>query len=331
MPGDNAAAATGRPHSPKDGERILDFSLGQAHLSLRYEQLLIQRDDQPDASVPIEDVAVVVLSSRMLTCTLPLLDAFMRHGVSVIVCDESMHPSGMMLPLAGHFQQTRRMIAQATAKLPLKKRVWREIVIAKVRAQAAVLAVRDIDDARLRRLADEVRSGDPENIEAQAAQRYWPLLFGDPNFLRQRAAPDQNRMLNYGYAVLRAAVGRAVVAAGLHPSLGVHHHGRSNPYCLADDLMEPYRPCVDDEVAGITGEWGGDVALDGPMKQRLVGVLHERLDHRERGSGAGERRTVMEWIGRSAASLGRILGGEATDERLFFPSGLTSDERPTTE
>ncbi|MFN7021413.1 MAG: type II CRISPR-associated endonuclease Cas1 [Phycisphaerales bacterium] len=304
--------------------RVLDFSLGQAHLSLRHEQLLIRREGMPDTTTPIEEIAVVVLSSRMVTCTLPVLDAMMRHGAAVVVCDRAMHPSGMMLPLAGHFQQTRRMIAQATAGAPARKQVWRQIVVAKVRAQAATLEVVRGHDGGLRALAAGVRSGDAGNVEARAAQRYWPVLFDDPDFRRRTAAPDQNRMLNYGYAVLRAAVGRALVAAGLHPSLGVHHHARENAFCLADDLMEPYRPLVDAEVVEIVGEMGGDVALDGPVKARLVGVLHERLEHGGRG---GEARPALEWIARSAASLARILGDRGTTghdpgERLFFPDGL---------
>ena len=324
MPGANPeASGSDQPHverqrasRPKDGERVLDFSMGQAHLSLRYEQLLIRRDGMPDLSAPIEDLAVVVLASRRLTCTLPLLDALMRHGVSVVISDESMHPSGLLLPLEGHFEQTKRMIAQATAKLPVKKRVWQQIVTAKVRAQAANLICYRGGDAGLMALARRVRSGDPANVESQAAQRYWPHLFDDPAFRRRRDAPDQNRLLNYGYAVLRATVARAVVASGLHPSLGVHHHARGNAFCLSDYLMEPYRPIIDAEVVEIVGEWGGDIGLDGMIKERLVGALHARVGDR------GEDRTAFEWIARSAASLARILAGEDPEERLFFPGGL---------
>lgn len=325
MPGDNEAR--GRASADGDrsmpwgaGDRILDFSIGQAHLALRHEQLVIRRDGHPDVTTPIAEAAVVVLASRMVTCTLPALDALMRHGAAVIVCDESMHPSGMMLPLTGHAQQTRRMIAQARANVPVRKRLWQEIVSAKVRAQGTVLRVVRGDDGGLHAMSLRVKSGDPENVESQAAQRYWPLLFNDAGFVRRRDAADQNRLLNYGYAVLRAAVGRAIVASGLHPSLGVHHHGRENPYCLADDLMEPYRPLVDAEVVEIAGEWGGDIALGGKVKERLVGVLHGRLPH-PLGRGA-EHRTVFEWIARSAASLARILCGESEGERLFFPEGL---------
>jgi CRISP-associated protein Cas1 len=329
MPGDDPREETAPspfppplppPASLGGGDRVLDFSLGQAHLSLQYEQLKIRRDGMPDVTTPLAEVAVVILASRMVTCTLPVLDGLMRlggggSGAAVVVCDESMQPSGLMLPLASHFNQTRRMIAQATAKEPVKKQLWRQIVVAKVKSQASTLTVHRGDDAGLFALAAKVKSGDPMNIEAQAAQRYWPRLFNDTNFRRRRDAPDQNRLLNYGYAVLRAAVGRSIVAAGLHPSLGVHHHARENPFCLADDLMEPYRPVIDDAVAEICGEWGPDAPLDPRAKLRLVGSLHERLCH------AGEFRSVFDWIERSAASLGRILAKES-DERLFFPEGL---------
>lgn len=298
-------------------EHVLDFSQGRAHLHSRYRQLIIDRPDLPEVSVPMEETAVVVLGGREVTCSQSALDGLMQAGAAVIVCDAAHMPSGMMLPLSANFEQTRRMIAQVTASLPTKKNIWKQIVVAKVLAQASVLALRFGDDAGLAALARTVRSGDPMNIEAQAAQRYWPRLFGDIEFLRRREKPDQNRLLNYGYAVLRAAVARAVCAAGLHPSLGVHHHARNNPFCLADDLMEPYRPLVDDAVAEHVGQYGPDAAVDKAAKESLVGVLHARIAHE--GDGGGER-SVFEWIARSASSLSRVMLDE--DKTVFFPSGL---------
>ena len=296
-------------------ERVLDFAEAEAYLSLRNAQLVIQRDGQAAVTTPVSEAAVVLLASRRVTCTVPLLDALMQAGAAVLVCAEDHLPSGLMLPLAGHFQQTQRMLAQARAPGPLQKQVWKQIVQAKIRAQGALLLQRRGDDAGLFEMALTVRSGDPKNVEAHAAQRYWPLLFDNVEFRRRRDAPDQNRLLNYGYAVLRAAVGRALCAAGLHPSLGVHHHGRNNPFCLADDLMEPFRPLVDDAVVEMVGEFGPDVPFDGPRKGRLIGVLHERLIH------DGEERTAFDWIGRTAASLARMILRE--DTKLFFPDGLT--------
>ncbi|KAA0212968.1 MAG: type II CRISPR-associated endonuclease Cas1 [Leptolyngbya sp. PLA3] len=300
-------------------DRVIDFSMGQAHLSVRYDQLVIERKDQPLVSTPIDEIAVLVLANRRVTLTQAVLSKLMDAGGAVLIADEAMLPSGMMLPLNAHTTQTQRMIAQANASQPICKRIWQQIVIAKIRAQAAALQLRTGDSAGLGEMAQTVRSGDPENMEAQAAQRYWPLLFEDPDFRRRRERDDQNKLLNYGYAVLRAAVGRAICASGLHPSLGVHHRSRNNPFCLADDLMEPWRPLIDLEVAEMVGELGSDAPLDSRAKQRLVGVLHERL------SDSGESRTVVEWISRSAASLARALTEDmaAGEIRLFFPEGLT--------
>lgn len=295
--------------------RVLDFSIGQAHLCLRYRQLMIRRDGLPEASVPMDEIAVVVLCSRRVTISVAALDGLTSSGSAVIVCDERSLPSGMMLPVAGHFSQTQRMRAQIGAKVPTTKRIWQEIVKAKIRAQGSLLAAYRGDDAGLLAMAARVRSGDPTNLEAQAAQRYWPALFGD-DFRRRFAAPDQNALLNYGYAVLRASVGRAICASGLHPSLGVHHKGRGNPFCLADDLMEPYRPVIDGEVAEIAGATNQALTeLDPETKARLVGALHDGLMH------DGETRPVMDWIARSASSLARRLCGES-DDPVFFPDGL---------
>lgn len=299
-------------------ERILDFANDGAYLHVRYGQLIVERDGMPDVSTPLAEIAALILANARVTCTQSVLAGLMAEGAAVLVCDESMLPNGLMLSLSANKLQTERMIAQASASEPRKKRIWQSIVKAKILAQASLLQARTGDDGGLLAIAAGVRSGDSTNAEAHAAQRYWPRLFADMNFRRRRDAPDQNRLLNYGYAVIRAAVGRAICANGLHPSLGVCHHGRANPYCLADDLMEPWRVMIDDAVAETIGQHGPGVELDPPVKQQIIGVLHERLSH------DGESRTVMDWIGRSAASLGRAIGGGEDVSKLsvFFPDGL---------
>lgn len=293
---------------------MLDLASTPARLSLSHERLIVEREGELDVAIALRDTALTIVSHPRVSCTVAALAGLMRHGGSLVVCDESQSPVGMMLPLGVNNEQTKRVLAQAAASRPTMKRLWQQIVRAKVHAQAYTLEVRTGGDGGLRGLATEVRSGDPSNVEGRAAQRYWPLLFNDGGFRRRREAPDQNRLLNYGYAVLRAAVGRAICAAGLHPSLGVHHQGRNNPWVLADDLMEPYRPVVDDEVAAIVGEWGGDIALGPEIKARLIGVLHLRL------WSEGESRTVLDWVGRTAASVAQVFLGE---RRLaFFPEGL---------
>lgn len=304
-------------------ERILDFSLSPARLGLDNERVRVRLEDETEHFVPLADVAVVVLSHRRVTCSGAVLAGVMRHGGSVIVCDGSGLPVGLMLPLGANRQQTRKIRAQLNATRPTAKRLWQGIVRAKVLSQAHTLEIHTGGDAGLRALVARVRSGDPENVESTAAQRYWPRIFADPMFRRRREAPDQNRLLNYGYAVLRAAVGRAVCAAGLHPSVALHHHGRENSWALADDLMEPYRPLVDDEVAEITASFGPDVSLDSVVKTRLIGVLHARVwDPSSNTGGDGDSRTVLDWIGRTAQSLARIFTDGGPRDRVFYPEGL---------
>lgn len=271
----------------------------------------------PETSTPAREVGVLILAHPQAIATTPALHALMAEGATVLVCDAASLPAGMMLPLHANALQTQRMLAQAAARLPVRKRLWQQIVRAKVLSQAATLEGLRGEDHGLRALAAKVGSGDPRNVEATAAQRYWPMLFRDPEFRRRFDADDQNRLLNYGYAVLRAATGRAVCAAGLHPSIGLHHKARENPWCLCDDLMEPYRPLVDFEVARLAGEYGRNCPLDGEAKQRLVGVLGVRIGV---GKGLTETREVSDLLHRTASSLVQVFAGEA--DKLEYPSGL---------
>lgn len=296
-------------------ERIIDVSMRPARIGLHTERLRVQIEGEPDTFVPLIETAVLVLGHARVTCTGAALAGVMRHGGSVVVCDGTHTPVGMMLPLGANALQTQRIRAQLAAPLPLRKRLWKGIVQDKIRSQAHTLEIHAGTDAGLRALAARVRSGDAGNAESTAAQRYWPRLFGDPSFRRRRDAPDQNRMLNYGYAVVRAAVGRAISAAGLHASVALHHRHRENAWALADDLIEPYRTLVDDEVAETVASFGGDAALDPAIKRRLIGVLHGRVRDR-----TGENRTALDWIGRTASSLARAFAGET--DRVFYPEGL---------
>ncbi|MCC6228689.1 MAG: type II CRISPR-associated endonuclease Cas1 [Phycisphaerales bacterium] len=312
-------------------DRFLEIARDPARLCLRNGCLMVQREGLPDLSMTTFELSAVVLAHPKCTITQPAMNALMVAGVPLLVCDDTFLPSGMMLPLRANALQTQRFLAQASAKAPLKKRLWQHVVRTKLRAQGAALVGLHQNDGGLHAMAERVRSGDPMNVEATAAQRYWPLLFRDPEFRRHVEAPDQNRLLNYGYAILRAAVARAICAAGLHPSIGLHHKGRENSFCLADDLMEPYRPLVDAEVAAMTGERGRDCALDTSSKARLIGLLDLRLQTRR---GEPDMRSVSECIGRTAFSLAEAFGGVRPDagttgggpggrgHPLFFPLGL---------
>jgi CRISPR-associated protein Cas1 len=292
-------------------DRVLDFTQSPAYLSVRNEQLVIQAKDTPTLTVPIAEIAVVLLSGPAVTLTQPVLAALLAANACVVVAGDNHLPAGMLLPISSHTLSTQRLREQIGMSQPRRKRLWQSIVIAKIQAQAAVLQEHGADAAAVGRLARRVRSGDPDNVEATAAQRYWPLLFG-PDFRRRTDAADSNRLLNYGYAVVRAAVARSICAAGLHPSLGLHHRSRSNPFCLADDLMEPYRPLIDSEVRRIVGEWGHDVCLMPAIKQRLVEVVHRRIEHN------GQWRDPCEWFDRTAQSLVAADGLR----RVFYPNGI---------
>lgn len=300
------------------GDRIIEIAGGAAKVSLRHGCIVVSREGWPEASAPVGEVGVLILAHPQAIATTPALEALMTAGASVVVCDAACQPAGLMLPLRANTLQTQRMLQQVAAKAPLRKRLWQQVVRAKIRAQAGTLAALYGDDCGLGALAGRVRSGDPMNVEATAAQRYWPMLFRDVEFRRRVDAEDQNRLLNYGYAVLRAAMGRAVCAAGLHPSLGLHHRGRENPWCLCDDLMEPYRPLVDYEVARLAADFGRRGPLDVIAKQRLLGVLTTRVavDRKLR-----ESRQVDDLLHRTASSLVRVFAGEG--EELAYPEGLS--------
>ncbi len=295
-------------------DRILDFAGGAAYLHLQNDQLIVERKDWPDVSTPIAEIAAIILAHPQASASQPLLARLMSLGGAVIVCDDRSLPVGMMLPLAGHTTQTERLAAQAAAPLPLKKRLWKQIVQTKIRAQSELLHQLHGADHGLVEIARTVQAGDASNREAVAARRYWPALFGDSTFRRRFDAPDANRLLNYGYAVLRAVVGRAVCAAGLHPSLGLHHHNRYNAYCLADDLMEPYRPLVDAAVVEHVGAVGHDAPLDRAGKESLLGAILRRY------CADGEVRTVFDLCSRTAVSLARAYLKQS--DRLDYPKEL---------
>jgi CRISPR-associated protein Cas1 len=294
-------------------DRILDISDNPARLSRSLDRLLIERNGAPSVAIPLEDIAVLVLGHPQITCSEPALAGIVERGGAVIACDGRRRPVGMMLSLVSHSTQTARIAAQANAKASTNKRLWRAIVRAKISAQAGVLAELTGADGGLAAMARRVRSGDPTNVEAQAAQRYWPRLFADKSFRRRPTRQDENALLNYGYAVLRAAVGRAICAAGLHPSLGLHHRNKYNAFCLADDLVEPLRPLVDRCVVGLLGERkGDDVVLDRPTKAALVGIVTARYELE------GEERSFFDHIARLATSLAKVYCKEELD--LWIPT-----------
>jgi CRISPR-associated protein Cas1 len=278
-------------------DRIVEIAYGPARLRVHLEQLVIERDGQAVVTTPIAEIAALVLSTPQVQFTQAVLAEIASAGGSVVVCDAKHSPAAMVLPLQTHFIQTERFARQAQLSEPRRKRLWQQMVRAKIRAQGRLLEELHNHDAGIASLAERVRSGDPENIEAQAARRYWPRVFGDPHFHRGRMGPDQNAHLNYGYAVLRAAVARAVCGAGLHPSFGLKHRNRYDPFCLAADVMEPFRPVVDRAVALWVREHDPAEPLDSEAKGHLIAAVQARYE------AGGEKRTLFDWLARTAASL----------------------------
>jgi CRISPR-associated protein Cas1 len=295
--------------------KTIEFSTPGTRLSVSYRQLVVERPEQPRVTLPIEDLAVVIVDDVRATYTQAVFVELLEAGATVMITGRDHLPLGMMLPLDAHHVQTERHLAQVESSAPVRKRAWQALVKAKITQQAAVLTHFTGGHGGLEPMARRVRSGDPDNLEAQAAQRYWPLLFG-PGFRRDRAADGINALLNYGYAVVRAATARAVVAAGLLPSLGVFHSNRGNPFCLADDLLEPYRPYVDWRVKQLTADSGGLVpSLDNrPTRAALLSLFSETV------LVNGRRNPLLVALHLGAASLCRALTGGAPD--LALPEGI---------
>jgi len=306
-------------------KKTLCFS-NPAYLSLRDAQLLIRLPEvetnevltesfkkESERTIPIEDIGVVVLDNRRITVTSGVLEALLENNAAVITCDQRSMPVGLLLPLCGNTTQNERFRDQLEASVPLKKQLWQQTVKQKIQNQAYVLAqVTGREEKGMNVWADNVRSGDPDNIEARAAAYYWRYLFPDiPTFVRGREGEPPNNLLNYGYAILRAVIARALVGSGLLPTLGIHHHNRYNAYCLADDIMEPYRPYVDQLVIEIIRKVDNYVLLTKEIKMELLGI--PMLDV----VIAGKRSPLMIAAQQTTASLYKCFSGEL--RRISYP------------
>ena len=246
------------------------------HLSVQRGFLKVLEKGEELGRVPLDDITALILSGPQITLSKNLMVELAERKAIIVTCGRNWHPISISLPFGVHYEAAGILRDQIDASQPLYKRLWQQIVQAKIDNQAAVLR-RHGGEARIINelvvLRRRVRSGDPDNMEAQAARRYWPALMG-PDFRRDRHSGDVNALLNYGYTILRAATARAVCGSGLHPSLGIHHGTRVNPFALVDDLMEPFRPLVDAVARGISEE---QTEVDAPHKRALAAVLREDM------------------------------------------------------
>ena len=295
------------------------------YLSLRNEQLVIklpevEKSDLPDSfkqdavrTIPIEDIGVIVLDHKQIILTQGVIEKLLENNCALITCGDNRMPVGLMLPLCGNTTQNERFRCQLNISLPLQKQLWQQTVQYKINNQASVLgSTRGTIVKNMRVWVKEVKSGDPDNLEARAAAYYWRNLFPEiSDFTRDRGGVPPNNLLNYGYAVLRAVVARSLVISGLLPTIGIHHHNRYNAYCLADDIMEPYRPYVDELVVKIEDSGVDCSELTKEIKSQLltIPVIEVMIN--------GERSPLMIAVGQTTASLYKCFSGEL--RKIVYP------------
>ncbi len=304
-------------------KRTLYFG-NPAYLSLNNAQLVVRipeniTADLPEllkreikASIPVEDVGLVVLDHKQITITHGLLESLLANNSVVVTCDNTHHPVGLLMPLSGNSIQNERFRAQLDATEPLKKQLWAQTITQKIKNQAQVLQNNNIKDSYLVPLYKDVKSGDADNCEATAAAYYWQHILPDiPQFRRHREGIPPNHYFNYGYAILRATMARSIVISGLLPTLGIHHHNRYNAYCLADDIMEPYRPYVDEVVLSIIKQYGvsDDLSMDVKAMLLKIPAIDVHLDN--------EKSPLMNATQRTASSLVKCFTGE--QRKLLYP------------
>ncbi len=288
------------------------------YLSMRNDQLVIKlpevekNDSLPEkfkkeseATFPIEDLGVIILDHKQITITHGLIEKLLGNNTAVITCDSSRMPIGLLLPLCGNTTQSERYNKQISASEPLKKQLWQQTIKSKITNQAQVLEkLRECNIRNMKYWANEVKSGDPDNFEGRAAAYYWKEAFPNiNNFTRDRVGIPPNNLLNYGYAILRAVVARALVGSGLLPTFGIHHHNRYNAYCLADDIMEPYRPFVDYLVMTIMDSGEDVTELTTSTKKQLLQI--PTIDVKI----GGRQSPLMVAVGQTTASLYQCFEG----------------------
>ncbi len=291
--------------------RIVEIADDKRYLFVSRGFMVVAQSDgerKELGQIPLDDIAAVIGNAYGVTYTNNLLVALAERGAPFVICGVNHNAMGMLLPIDGNYQQAKRFDAQIAASKPTHKRLWAEVVKAKLEQQAAALEASGANPIPLATLVRKVRSGDPDNFEAQGARRYWQALFGE-DFRRDQNAGGLNAMLNYGYTVLRAATARAVVAAGLHPTLGIHHSNEGNAMRLVDDLMEPFRPVIDLHIWQLNRDGYGTLTPD--SKRALVRTLYDDM---QTDIGATP---VMVCMQKLATSLAQVYLGDR--EKLDLP------------
>lgn len=270
-----------------------------------------QEENKADAFVPIEDIGIMIIDNPQITITSALIMSLNENNSAVICCDSSHMPLGVMLPMFSHTVFSEKLHSQLQASIPLKKNLWKQTITAKIRNQAALLRKEGIDAKKMDFYLKKITSGDASNVEGRAAAYYWDNLFGSEIFRRHRFGEPPNNLLNYGYAILRAIVSRSIIASGLLPSLGIHHRNKYNPFCLSDDLMEPFRPYVDAVVLDIVRETPDQKEMTTDLKKKLLQIPVVDIVIEDKSS------PLMVGIQRTTASLASCYEGET--RKILYP------------
>jgi CRISPR-associated protein Cas1 len=293
-------------------KRTLHFS-NPAYLSCKNQQLVVELKDEEKTkkTIPIEDIGVVILEHPQITITSRLMEELLANKVSLITCNSKFMPSGLFLPLEGNSEQTERFRTQVESSVPLKKQLWQQTVKTKIENQARVLESLGEINERLNYLKDKVQSGDPTNCEGQAAAFYWGKIYG-AKFTRTREGDTPNAQLNYGYAILRSVVARAIVSTGMMPSFGIFHRNKYNAFCLADDIMEPYRPYVDWLVLQLDGIKNNEDGLTREHKIELLKIPQIDVEIN------GVKKPLFHAVSTTTASLYKCFAGES--RKISYPT-----------
>jgi len=300
-------------------KRTVEISTHESFVHLEHSQLIIEKDGEKLGSVPIEDLGVLILDSHRLTFSSSLMASLAENNVAIIFTDEKHLPSSLTIPFSAHTSQTKTLRKQVEASTPIKKQLWAKIISAKIRNQSRTLELCGKDGMALLEISRRIPSGDPKNLEAYAARIYWRKLFGD-EFRRRRENQDTNMFLNYGYAIIRAAIARAIVGTGLHPGFGVHHKSQYNPFPLADDLVEPLRPFIDRKVYSMVKDVDEDALFE--LNRVTKGILLELLA--EDCVLKKKKMPFLVAIGLYAASVKQVILREG--KKPLFPTFAISEK-----
>jgi CRISPR-associated protein Cas1 len=287
-----------------------------AYLHLEMQQLVVESKSIPNdrRTIPIEDIGILIIDHPQVTISHGLTNALIRENAAILWCDDKHLPNGLVLPMTANHTYTEKLRFQIDASIPLKKQLWKQTIQAKISNQSRLLEKLGVDVTPMKRWIKKVNSGDPENIEAQAAQWYWAKLFGDESyFTRSRYGEPPNHLLNYGYAILRGIVARSLVGSGMLPAIGIFHRNKYNAFCLADDIMEPFRPYVDRLVYEIYVSYGSELPeeLTKDLKHELlqIPILDITIE--------GKSSPMMVGLQRTTASLMQCF--EGTERKIRYP------------